>query len=62
MKEDVQAITIDLENMNEIAQYSDEIENISAEASAIMIEVVSISNELESLATTLSQKLNEFDT
>ena len=62
MQDDVEAISADLQNMHEIVQYSQEIENISAETSIIMSEVMEVSQELESLATVLSDKLHEFKT
>ncbi len=62
MQDNVNAITTDLKNMDEIAKDSGLIKDISAEASNIMKDVLDTSNELKLLSTQLSSKLHEFKT
>ena len=62
MQENVSAITSDLENMNQIASHSAEIDKISQDASTVMLDVMSASDELKHLSSELSDKLNEFRT
>jgi methyl-accepting chemotaxis protein len=62
MQENVNAITDDLDNMNQIASHSREIDNISKDTSNVMGNVVIVSDELKQLSQELSNKLNEFKT